>query len=170
MQLSAPLRTIAALVTATIATVSLCVLATPAGAAPRCGKAAAAELEKRLPVTPYDAARRLRQVKCYDVTGDGRKDIVFSGWEYMNHGAHYWAAFRATRADWVRMKFKHSCCRGNPRSGAGIFLRRSGRAIVVSQPVYRASDPACCPTGGTRIGTWRWRHKKLTLTDRAHKP
>ena len=163
-------RSIAPLVGATIATIALLIVVAPASSAPRCGKRLATELEKRLPVTPYDAVRRLRQVKCYDITGDGREDIVFSGWEFMNHGAHYWAAFRATRTEWKRMKFKRSCCRADPRVGVGISLERSGHAVTVSQPVYRSSDPACCPTGGTRSGTWRWRHEMLALTDTTRSP
>jgi hypothetical protein len=158
-------RTIALMLGTTITGMFLFVANSSATAAPRCGKGAAADLESRVPVTPYDAGRRLGQVKCFDVTGDGRDDIVFTGWEFMNRGAHYWAAFRATRTDWVRMKFKRSCCRADPRVGSGLSLERSGRSIIVSQPVYRSSDPACCPTGGTRTGTWQWRHGMLALID-----
>jgi hypothetical protein len=157
-------------VCAALAIIGLVVASSPASPAPECGKRAAAMLEKRLPVTPYDAGRRLGQVKCFDLTGDGRQDIVFSGWEFMNHGAHYWAAFRATRTRWVRMKFKRSCCRADPRVGVGLFLKRSGRTLIVRQPIYRSSDPACCPTGGTRTGTWQWRHRMLALTDTTREP
>jgi len=141
------------------------ILPSSATAAPTCNARAAAQLEKRLPVTPYNLGRRLGRTLCIDITRDGRKDIVFSGWQFMNHGAHYWAAFRATRSGWVRMKFKRGCCRADPKTGAGIQIRRSGRDVVVSEPVYGSADPACCPSGGTRTGTWRWRSPHLILID-----
>jgi hypothetical protein len=107
---------------------------------------------------------------CFDFTGDGRKDIVFTGWEAMNHGPHYWAAFRATASGWARVKFKHSCCRSNPRLGAGIQIARSGDTIIVTEPKYRPSDPACCPTGGTNEGDWRWQRRQLALVQARSRP
>lgn len=154
---------------ATLAIGAACAPAS-ASASPICNARAAAQLEKRLPVTPYNAGRRIGQTLCFDMTGDGRKDIVFSGWQFMNHGAHYWAAFRATRSNWVRMKFKRGCCRADPRFGSGIQIRRSGRDVVVHEPVYATSDPACCPSGGTKTGIWRWRNPHLILVDVLREP
>lgn len=158
-----------AAVLAAVVIAAACVPAS-APAAPTCNARAAAQLEKRLPVTPYNVGRRIGQTLCFDMTGDGRKDIVFSGWQFMNHGAHYWAAFRATRSNWVRMKFKRGCCRADPRTGAGIQIRRSGRNVVVHEPVYETSDPACCPSGGTKTGIWRWRSPHLILVDVLREP
>jgi hypothetical protein len=116
-----------------------------------------------LPVEPFNLGRRLGQTQCFDFTGDGRRDIVFTGWEFMNHGAHYWAAFRATRTGWIRVKFKRGCCRADPRFGAGIVIGHAGRRIIVTEPVYAADDPACCPSRGTKTGTWRWLRTSLGL-------
>jgi hypothetical protein len=140
-------------------------LAPSAAASPICSKRTATRLEQRLPVTPYNFGRHLGQAKCLDFTGDGREDIVFTGWEFMNHGAHYWAAFRATRTNWVRVKFKRSCCRADPKTGVGIAIQRSGREIGVTQPVYDSDDPACCPSGGSKTGWWGWRRRQLVLLD-----
>jgi hypothetical protein len=146
------------------------VAAPQASAAPRCGSAAAAQLEGQLPVTPYNLGRRLGETLCFDLTGDGRRDIVFTGWEFMNHGAHYWAAFRATANGWRRMKFKRSCCRADPRAGVGLGLHRGGRTLIVRQPNYEPDDAACCPTGGTDEGRWRWRRGRLELVRVATRP
>jgi hypothetical protein len=143
---------------------------TPATAAPRCNPGVAAQLERGLPVTPFNLGRRLGQTQCFDFTGDGRRDIVFTGWEFMNHGAHYWAAFRATRTGWVRVKFKRGCCRANPRFGAGISIRHAGREIIVTEPVYAPDDPACCPSLGTKTGTWRWLRTTLGLLHVTREP
>jgi hypothetical protein len=128
-------------------------------AAPVCSVMTGDELEKRLPVGPFDF--RIGQTLCFDFTGDGRKDIVFSGWLYANNGAHYWAAFRATATGWTRVIFKRDCCR--VRRATKIRIARSGATIVVRQPIYHKADPGCCPTGGTRTGRWRWTGSTLKL-------
>ncbi len=138
---------------------------TSAAGSPPCSGRTAAQLEKRLPVTPFNLGRRLGETLCFDFTGDGRKDIVFTGWVAMNHGAHYWAAYRATRSRWVRVKFKGGCCRADPRTSPGIVIARSDDDIVVSQTIYRPGEPLCCPTGGTRIGVWSWQGKNLALVE-----
>jgi hypothetical protein len=90
--------------------------------------------------------------------------MVVTMWAYMNHGAHYWAAFRGTARGWVRVAYKADCCaRGPRRGGAGIAIKRAGSRIVIEQPVYRPSDGACCPTGGTKTGRWGWRNGRLIL-------
>lgn len=144
--------------------------ALPATAAPKCNAGVAAQLERGLPVSPFSFGARNGQTLCFDFTGDGRKDIVFSGWEAMNRGAHWWAAYRATRTGWARVKFKRGCCRANPKFGSGIQLRRSGREIVVTEPVYAPDDPGCCPTLGTKTGTWRWVRTTLGLVDVTRDP
>lgn len=107
---------------------------------------------------------RYGQEMCFDFTGDGRRDIVFTMWAYMNHGAHYWAAFRKTRHDWKRVAYKTDCCGKRHRGGGtGIGISRSGRTTIVNEPVYRRRDAACCPSGGERSGEWAWRSGRLRL-------
>jgi hypothetical protein len=100
-----------------------------------------------------------------DFNRDGRKDIVFTVWTAMNHGAHYWAAFRRTaRGHWKRAAFESDCCGGHHRfGGMGIAVRRAGNVIVVSQPIYRPGDGGCCPSGGTNARAWAWRRGKLRI-------
>ena len=66
--------------------------------------------------------------------------------------------------------FKHDCCRANPRFGAGISIRHAGHGIRVTEPVYASDDPACCPSLGTKTGTWRWLRTSLGLVDVTREP
>ncbi len=133
---------------------------------PVCSVATGDELETRLPVGPFD--ERIGQTLCFDFTGDGRKDIVFSGSEFANNGAHYWAAFRARGDDWARVIFKRDCCR--VRRATKMRIGRSGATIFVTQPIFRAADRGCCPTGGTQTGRWRWTGGALKLVSTTVKP
>jgi hypothetical protein len=159
-------------VVATVASALLCVaLAVAAGtgaasSSPTCDPSLGDELERRLPVSNFD--KRIGQTLCFDFTGDGREDIVFTGWLYANRGAHYWAAFRVRGDGWSKVTFKRDCC--TVRRASGIKVRRAGRVLVVSQPIYKASDKACCPTGGTRTGRWRWAGTQLKLIGTTTKP
>jgi hypothetical protein len=141
-------------------------MATSASGARSCSRATAKHLAQRLPVAkdaePY---LDLISVRCMDFTRDGRKDIVLTVWAAMNHGAHYWAAFRRTKhGHWKRAAFKSDCCGGHHKyGGMGIAIRRAGSVIVVSQPIYRRGDGACCPSGGTKSRAWSWRHGKLRI-------
>jgi len=136
--------------------------ATGAGTAvttPECGAAVGDDLEQRLPVGPFD--KRVGQTLCFDFTGDGREDIVFTGWEFADNGAHYWAAFRARGDDWSRVIFKRDCCR--VRRATKIRIARLGGTILVRQPIFRPGNKNCCPTGGTQTGRWRWNGVALKL-------
>jgi hypothetical protein len=135
-----------------------------AAASRSCSRKTARSLERTLPawrnyIKPY-AGRG--QVLCFDFAGDIRRDILFTSWGAMNHGAHFWSAFQRTSRSWKRLAFKKSCCGRKVHAlGIGISIKHRGRTIVVEEPVYRATDPACCPTGGTRQGRWRWRSGHL---------
>jgi hypothetical protein len=140
-----------------------------AAAPPTCGVSLGDQLEKRLPVGPFD--KRKGQTLCFDFTGDGRQDIVFSGWEYATNGAHYWAAFRATSVGWTKVIFKRDCCR--VRRATKMRIAHVGRVIVVTQPIFKTNDPGCCPTGGRRTGRWRWTGgalKLISVTPKADAP
>src|SRR5947208_11120260 len=78
----------------------------------KCSRSTARSLERTLPawrsyIKPYAGQG---QVLCSDFTGDGKTDIVFTSWGAMNHGAHYWSAFRRTSRSWERVAFKKDCC------------------------------------------------------------
>jgi hypothetical protein len=104
------------------------------------------------------------QVVCFDFTGDGRRDVAFTMWAAMNHGAHLWAAFRRTAHGWARARYSADCCGAHRSFGMGIGIRRSGRSLLVDQPIYRRRDAACCPSGGIAAGVWEWRSGRLKLT------
>jgi hypothetical protein len=132
----------------------------------KCGRATAEKLIRALPVGPAAAQYLpLDQVICVDFTGDGHPDLVVAVWVAMNHGAHYWAAFRNGRQSWVRVAYSGDCCSMSPNSfGMGISIgRRASNRFVVSQPVYRPTDPACCPSGGMKAARWAWRSGKLRI-------
>lgn len=131
-----------------------------------CNKATGDALAERLPVGYY--GERVGQTLCFDFTGDGRRDIVFTGLIFRTRGAHYWAAFRARGNNWSRVTFKRDCC--TVRQANGIKIRRVGRVIVVTQPIYKATDKTCCPTGGTRTGRWRWNGTTLKLVSTTTNP
>lgn len=131
-----------------------------------CGRTTANKLIRRLPVgaaaSHYLAADR---VICEDFTGDGRPDLVVTVWTAMNHGAHYWAAYRDGGRRWVRVAYKSGCCGGSSRyGGMGIGIERAANGFVVSQPVYGQNDPACCPSGGTKSAHWFWKKGALRQT------
>jgi len=161
---------IAAVVSALLCCVAFAVAAgTGSAAAPStatCTKATGDALAERLPVGYF--GERIGQTLCFDFTGDGRRDIVFTGWIFRTQGAHYWAAFRARGNSWSRVTFRRDCC--TAREASGIKVRRLGRVIVVTQPIRKATDKACCPTGGTRTGRWRWNGTTLKLTSTSTKP
>jgi hypothetical protein len=104
------------------------------------------------------------------LTGSGRQDLVAAVWDAMDHGAHYWAAWRNTGSKWVLIALSGDCCSVAPRKfGMGISIRRTSTAgqFVVSQPSYRPKDPACCPSGGTATARWAWTRGALRVVGRS---
>jgi hypothetical protein len=110
---------------------------------------------------PYSS---IGQARCFDFTGDGRRDLVVTRWEAMNHGAHYWAAFRHRRdGSYTQIIGLHDCCSSRPRFGLTIGIRHVGPVLFVSQAVYRSTDAYCCPSGGSKTGRWEYRAHRLRL-------
>jgi hypothetical protein len=133
----------------------------------RCDRSSAYSLIRQLPVQanpgPYVASD---QVICADLTGSGRQDLIASVWDAMDHGAHYWAAWRNEGSKWIRIAFSGNCCQIAPHKfGMGIGVRRSSRTgqFLVSQPIYRSKDPACCASGGTAVARWAWKQGALRI-------
>jgi hypothetical protein len=78
----------------------------------------------------------------------------------MNHGAHYWAAYRAISGGrWTRLIFAADCCGGpNPRLGTDIYIRRAGHNVTVTKPEVGPSPPVhsrLLRLGGVRSGVGR---------------
>ncbi len=70
-----------------------------------------------------------------------------------------WALFVAGRGG-----YKLSLVRGGYKLG----LVRSGPDLVETDPVYKASDPNCCPSGGFDHTRWKWNGKRFAVVRRWH--
>ncbi len=133
----------------------------------KCDRSSAYSLIRKLPVASNPGAfLSSDQVLCMNLTGSGRQDLVATVWDAMNHGAHYWAAWRNAGSKWVLIAFSGNCCSIAPHKfGMGVTVRRTSTAgqLIVSQPIYRSNDPACCPSGGTAAARWAWRRGALRV-------
>jgi hypothetical protein len=72
-----------------------------------------------------------------------------------------WLAFVRTGGGWRVVK---------AASGYKLRLVQRGAELEVVQPVYRRSDPNCCPTGGLDRLRFRLDGQKLVVTRRWHTP
>jgi hypothetical protein len=158
-------RVVASIVGAAVLVVAA--TASPASSAsPTCSQAAAraaiAQAKPRLALigdkvltTPEQADR----VLCFDVTGDGRTDMAVSLASGGTAGDVGWLLFVPNDARW-RLA----------RSGTGykLGLQRSGSKLEVVQPVYRAKDPNCCPSGGFDRTLYRWDGSRLVVARASH--
>lgn len=97
---------------------------------------------------------------CFDFTGDGRRDIAFSVFSGGTAGDIAWGVLVGTGDVGMIVAVTGG--------GYKLALRRSGRAVVVTQPVYKADDPNCCPTGGFDHVARRWNGKTFAVARRWH--
>ena len=127
-----------------------------------CSKAAAraAVLASSLPKRWKDSARQKHSpyegvsvLLCHDLTRDGRVDMAITFASGGTAGDVAWVVFRRVGAGW-----KLALSR---LSGYKLAIRRSGSDIVETQPIYRANDPNCCPTGGYAHTRWSWNGRRF---------
>jgi hypothetical protein len=135
------------------------------GAAP-CTKAAAnaAIRASTLPADVKDLTRQplagVDKLICHDLTGDGRPDLAVTLASGGTAGDIAWAAFARAGAHWRLVA-------ANPNGyKVGLFL--AGRDLVESQPIYRKTDPNCCPTGGFDHRRFHWNGHALAVVRRWH--
>ncbi len=107
-------------------------------------------------VAPDDADELI----CFDFTRDGRTDLAATVASGGTAGDVGWFVLVRTVSGW-----RQAFSRG-PLYKLGLF--RVGSDLVDSQPVYRGSDPNCCPTGGFDHTRWRWSGGRFVLTRSWH--
>lgn len=99
------------------------------------------------------------RVLCYDFTRDGRTDMAVTIASGGTAGDVGILVFRATPSgSAVALK----------RPGYKVGLFRVGGDVVTSQPIYKAKDPNCCPTGGFAHDRYRWRGRRFVLLRSYH--
>ena len=96
---------------------------------------------------------------CLDFTRDGRTDLAFTVASGGTAGDVAWVALARAKSGW---RVVHS------QGGYKLGLYRVGTDLVDSQPVYRKTDPNCCPTGGFDHTRWHWNGTRLVLARTYH--
>jgi hypothetical protein len=99
------------------------------------------------------------QVLCYDFTRDGRLDLAVTIASGGTAGDIGYVVFRGTASGW-RVALA--------RNGYKVGLFRVGGDVVSSQPVYRANDPNCCPTGGFGHLRFHWNGVRFVVARAWH--
>lgn len=89
---------------------------------------------------------RILQLECGDVTGDGIEEMVLRVGQGKPSEVSPWAIFSDDGGEW-RLALA--------RDQVSATLELDDRGVVETQPVYRAGDRACCPSG-TRSGVVGW--------------
>jgi hypothetical protein len=105
------------------------------------------------------SASQADQVICADLTRDGRTDMAVTIASGGTAGDIAFVVFRRVGARW-----KVSLV----RSGYKLGLYRVDGDLVSSQPVYRKSDPNCCPTGGFDHTRWHWNGTRFAAVRTYH--
>ena len=138
---------------------ALALPASSAAATPEVCKPAAitAKLIERGKLQPGDAAlgRVVSQVRCKDVTRDGRRDAVFAVASGGTAGNTNWGLIVARQGGTAGRL-------GAWRNGYKLALAVTGGDAEILQPVYGASDPNCCPSS-FRISRFRWADQRFKL-------
>ena len=155
----------AAAIVGSAALVAIAAAAPVSAAAPTCAQQARAAIAQTKPklaligdkvlIGPAQADGPL----CFDVTGDDRADVAVPVASGGTAGDVGWLLFVPTRAGW-RL--------AGSGTGYKMGLFRSGSRLLAVQPVYRTSDPNCCPTGGFHRTLYRWNGSRLVVARSWH--
>jgi len=99
------------------------------------------------------------RVHCFDFTRDRRTDIAASIASGGTAGDIAFVVFRASATGWkVALT----------GSGYKLGLARIGGDVVVTQPVYKANDANCCPTGGFDHRRFHWNGSRAVVARSWH--
>jgi hypothetical protein len=112
----------------------------------RCSRAEATAIVKLLGLNDPTVANPVFKVLCGSFTGPGSRTMVVSIWGPGNTGPAEWAVFRRAGGTWQFLM----------KQPAAASITASGPDIRQTLPIYRPSDPRCCPTGGTKSRLWHW--------------
>jgi hypothetical protein len=85
---------------------------------------------------------------CHDLTGDGVPELAVTVFSGGTAGDIAWVVFRRSSGRW-RVAYAQL-------KAYKVGLFRVGGDLVESQPIYRANDPNCCPSGGFRHRRFHW--------------
>lgn len=96
---------------------------------------------------------------CHDLDGDGRADLAYTIFSGGTAGDTSWIVELRTTGGWRVVHVGR---------GYKVALARRGRDLVETEPVYRANDPNCCPSGGFAHRRWRWTGHVLAVARRWH--
>lgn len=103
---------------------------------------------------PYLHDRHIAEVLCHDFTHHGQKDMVV----LVQDGAQVtreWLAFRRHYSGWTLI-FR--------RKTQAVDLGLGGDSIEEWEPIFRANDPDCCPSGGQTYRLFHWNGKQFVLS------
>jgi hypothetical protein len=119
-----------------------------------CSKASARPLVKKLRLADPSVADPVGKVLCGAFTGPGSQTMVVSLWGPGNSGWVTWAVFRWTGNAWEFLM----------KQPSASSITAAGPDIRQTLPIYRPSDPRCCPTGGTKSRIWHWNGKRFSAS------
>jgi hypothetical protein len=92
---------------------------------------------------------------CADLTRDGRAELAVTFFSGGTAGDTGWAVFVAAGGRW-RVTFRQL-----QAYKVGLYTRAGD--LVEVQPVYRKSDPNCCPTGGFEQRRFHWDGRRFRV-------
>jgi len=118
----------------------------PPAASGDCSSAEATAVVERLRLSDPSVADPVYKVLCGAFTGQGSQTMVASIFGPGNSGMTDWAAFRWAGGAWQLLVNRHQAA----------VLTAAGSDIGETVSVFRAGDPRCCPSGGTRMRSWHW--------------
>jgi hypothetical protein len=127
-----------------LAAAGLAALALPATADARPAICTKKGLVEVLAAKGKDPMAGVAQIRCGDVTGDGRKDSVFT---LLSGGTAGPTRFGVIRGGGDLVLFKQ---------GYKVTVDRvSSTRFDAQQPIYKSGDPNCCPSA-FRFTPYRW--------------
>jgi hypothetical protein len=101
---------------------------------------------------------------CSDFTGDGLTDLAVTVASGGTAGDIGWVVLVQVPSRGPLPAWRVALVRGGYKLG----LSRIGHDLADSQPVYRRSDPNCCPTGGFDHRRWHWNGRRFAVVRSWH--